>query len=587
MDDFDFEIDETGGTDSNSKLEKNSKNDNKNKKDKKSKKDKKNKKDKKAKDSNKKEKKVKNHKENDSDNAQSLEKIEDIQQEDVHDEEKIQEAKPVVGVLSQVSNSNINTDFEEDDEFEIIEEDEEHIRKKSNQRKQKMVRLVILAIIVLAVCSVGCFTFILKRAELDKFESILLDSQYDKAKTIYGNLMDSQRTTADTMIITKTTSIYGKYYKGGIDSKKAIEELKKLDKVSVNDIKEIDEMLALFDKILVSEKVYKQAQDTYEKGNLINAIKLFRKVIKEDAHYKKAQVGIKKAGSEYRKSCVEEAEKYAEEEDYDGAIKIMEKSMVVLVDDEQAMKQLQTYKSAKLSLEISDITDTVNVAVKNKKYVNAIKIVKDAIDVYGEDIRLTDMFASLQEDMYKEVNTYIESERYTVAVSILKSYVRIIDDDEKATDLIEKYSSKVDAGKFVANLKYSSEEGKSYKITDVADYKDAQGNRYESVIEVVGYKNLDKKGNIEFSNVKFKTLSGVIGYISDDEVNYYKTGKGIVRIYGDGKEIFKSKTVEIDSESQEISVDIAKYKTIKIAWEAADSKNAEPYGIVLGDFKVN
>ena len=98
---------------------------------------------------------------------------------------------------------------------------------------------------------------------------------------------------------------------------------------------------------------------------------------------------------------------------------------------------------------------------------------------------------------------------------------------------------------------------------------------------------MDKKGHIEFSNAKYKTLSGIIGYVSDTEVGYYKDGKGIVRIYGDGVEIFKSKTVSLESDNQEVAVNIAKYKTIKIAWEMVDTKKGAPYGIVLGDFKVN
>jgi hypothetical protein len=219
--------------------------------------------------------------------------------------------------------------------------------------------------------------------------------------------------------------------------------------------------------------------------------------------------------------------------------------------------------------------------------VNAIKVVHNAIGTYGEDIRLLEMLASLQESMYKEIDAYIESERYTIAMAMLKSYVRIIDEDDKAKALIEQYSSKIEKGHYISNMTPVASEGKFYKISDVADYKDIQGSKYETVIEVVGYKNLDKSGSFTVANKSYKKLTGILGYISDEDMTYYKNGKGVLKIYGDNKQLYKSPIMSISSDNVEISVDITGYKQIKFKWENADSKNSEAYGIVLGDLMVN
>ena len=132
-----------------------------------------------------------------------------------------------------------------------------------------------------------------------------------------------------------------------------------------------------------------------------------------------------------------------------------------------------------------------------------------------------------------------------------------------------------------------STEGKFYKISDVADYKDIQGSKYESVIEVVGYKNLDKTGSFTIENKSYKKLTGILGYISDEDMTYYQNGKGILKVYGDDKEIYKSSVISATSDNIELSVDITGYKNIKFKWENADSKNGDAYGIVLGDLMVN
>jgi tetratricopeptide (TPR) repeat protein len=398
--------------------------------------------------------------------------------------------------------------------------------------------------------------------------------------------MDSQLSQADIMIVDKANKIYEKYSKGAIKSDKAIEEITKLQTITENELSDIDDLLKLYKRIQFSEENFEKATKLYEENNLVEAITYFKKVIKEDSHYNTAQSQLKKVVGEYRTTRVEEAEKHAENEEYDKAILVMLDTLEILSDDEQSKKQLQTYKSAKLSLEISDIMDTVDVYSKKKEYVNAIKVVKKAVTTYGEDVRLLDMMSSLVDNMYKEVDNYIKSKRYTVAVTILKSYVRIVPDDEKAAGLITKYASNVDRGTYLSNIKWLATEGKSYKINDVANYIDAEGNKYESVVELAGYKNLDKTGSIVFDATNYKTLTGMVGYVNGEQIAYYKEGKGVIRIYGDNKQIFKSEVLSEEGKTQEIDLDISKYKQVKIAWSSADTKNIKTYGIVLGDISV-
>ena len=120
----------------------------------------------------------------------------------------------------------------------------------------------------------------------------------------------------------------------------------------------------------------------------------------------------------------------------------------------------------------------------------------------------------------------------------------------------------------------------------MANYTDAEGNKYESVVELAGYKNLDKTGSIVFDATNYKTLTGMVGYVNGEQIAYYKEGKGVIRIYGDNKQIFKSEVLSEEGKTQEIDLDISKYKQVKIAWSSADTKNIKTYGIVLGDISV-
>lgn len=478
-------------------------------------------------------------------------------------------------------------DFElgEDDDFEIIESDEEVNVQIDSDRKKRRIRLVAIAIVVLIVCSFGCYLFITQRAQLDKFDSALHENQYALAKNLYSELMDSQKSEADMIVESKVDEIYLRYYKGSINIEKAKEELDLLTAIKSGARDKIREMKRLFNVLVTSEENYAKGKECYDLGQLKNSIIYYGKVIPKDAHYKSAQNILKKISAEYRKEQIDIAEGYAKEEDYDSAIKIMYAYLKLLSKDQVAMKQLQAYKSAKLDLNISDIQDTVDVYVKKNNFVAAINIVKNAMTEYGEDERLVTQLASLKKSMYKEVNSYIESERYVTAVGILKKYIKIERDDEKATKLIEKYSNKVSSGVFLSKAKPKSEEGKSYVIDDLQDYKDANGQKYEDVLEVVGYRNLESKGNRVIENNGYTKLTGTIGYVSSKDIAYYKEGEGKIIISGDGKTLFTSEVMTEKSKNQSVDLDISSYKTITFAWEPADSKNVKMYSIVLGDFK--
>lgn len=496
-------------------------------------------------------------------------------QSDIHETLEVDEALD--------NDDNLDEDLDED--FEIIESDEEFSEEINSYRKRKRLKLVIIAILVLIVCSAGCYFFIQQRALLDKFDASLHDNQYTLAKNIYREFMDSQKSEADSMVAAKVEEIYSRYYKGAIDLKKAESELDSVSKIKSGAREEISNMRALFAVIVSSQENFEKGKEAYEAGELKKSIIYFGKVIQKDAKYKEAQNRLKKISAEYRKEQIAKAEEFANDEDYNSAIKIMYDYLKLIANDKIAQKQLQTYKSAKLDLYISDIEDTVDIYTKKNDYVGAIKIVKNAITEYGEDKRLTTLFTSLKKDMYKEVDSFIESGRYTTAVSILKNYLKVVNDDSKATELIKKYSNKVSSGVYLSKVKPKSQEGKSYVITELQDYKDANGEKYEDVLEVVGYRNLESSGNRVIENNGYTKLTGTVGYVSSKDIKYYKEGEGRVIIYGDGKKLFTSDIMTEKTKNQKVDLNIKGYKSIKFAWEPINAKNVKMYSIVLGDFK--
>ena len=141
------------------------------------------------------------------------------------------------------------------------------------------------------------------------------------------------------------------------------------------------------------------------------------------------------------------------------------------------------------------------------------------------------------------------------------------------------------SGVYLSKVKPKSQEGKSYVITELQDYKDANGQKYEDVLEVVGYRNLKSSGNRVIENNGYTKLTGTIGYVSSKDIKYYKEGEGRVIIYGDGKKLFTSDIMTEKTKNQKVDINIKGYKSIKFAWEPIDSKNVKMYSIVLGDFK--
>ena len=520
-------------------------------------------------------------------------KVRDEDREKVKIKDNTETKDDIIFESSDDIKSDIHEDSEIDDkekddsedDFEIIESDEEYNEQICTYRKNKRLKLVIISVIVLVLCSAGCYFFIQQRALLDKFDASLHDNQYNLAKTIYGEFMDSQKTEAELMVETKVDEIYNRYYKGTISLEKAEEELDLLSDIKSGARQKIRDMRVLFAVIVRSQGNYEKGKEAYEAGELKKSIIYYGKVIKQDAKYRDAQNNLKKISAEYRKGEIEKAEKYAADEDYNSAIKVMYGYLKLLANDKIAQRQLQTYKSAKLDLNISDIEDTVDLYTKKSDYVAAIKIVKNAITEYGEDKRLTSLFTSLKKELYKEVDNYIESGRYTTAVSILERYTKVIKDDSKATELINQYRKKVSSGVYLSKVKPKSKKGKSYVISELQNYKDASGQSYEDVLEVVGYRNLESSGSRVIENNGYTQLTGTIGYVSSKDIKYYKEGEGRIIISGDGKKLFTSEIMTEKSKNQKVNISIKEYKSITFAWEPADSKNVKMYSIVLGDFK--
>lgn len=483
------------------------------------------------------------------------------------------------------SEDNSDVVLGDDEDFEIIEDDDVVAEKIDRHRKKKRIKLTIISIVVLIVCSMGCYLFIDQRAQLDRFDASLHNNSYKEAIQLYNSLMDSQKSKADMMVESKVQDIYKTYYKGSLSIEKSLAELDKLAELDSGAKEKINKMKELFAILKESEKNFAKGQKAYEDDELKNSIIYYGKVIKKDTHYKAANTKLKKIATKYRKQEIARAQKCIDEDDdYDSAIKIMYDYLKLLSKDKVAIEQLQKYKSEKLNLSISDIEDSVDVKVKKQDYVGAIGIVKDAINEYGEDKRLVDMLPDLVENMYEQVEKYIKSDRYTTAVSTLKEYLNIVKTDEKASGLIKDYSSKVTKGKPLSSIKANAQEGKFYVIDELSEYKDANGNKYDDVVEVVGYRNLDTKGKLEYNNDGYSTLTGSIGYVNSKDIEYYKDGSGKIFISGDGKILFTSDEITATSKNQEVNIDIAKYKKITIEWKPINSSNIKMYNIVLGNF---
>ncbi|KGR90180.1 hypothetical protein CD30_13100 [Ureibacillus massiliensis 4400831 = CIP 108448 = CCUG 49529] len=260
---------------------------------------------------------------------------------------------------------------------------DDHAQEKEikwyNKKKNIVLSATILIIAILILSVV--FTF---NNPVSAFKSNISNNDYEEANKIYTEKIKGD-TEKENSILSyledEIANIQKSFIEGAIDYKVAttrLETIKKTNLVSSDISSAIREINNLND----SRIAFSNAEEFLKNNDFVNALKEYKKVIKEDTNYNKSQEQITNNEKKYKEQVLKDADSFAKNQDYEGALKIIKEALIIIPKDAELTAKDTVYQEAydkKLATERKQKMDELK--SKQELEVVGTKVVPDYFEI--------------------------------------------------------------------------------------------------------------------------------------------------------------------------------------------------------------
>ena len=229
----------------------------------------------------------------------------------------------------------------------------------------------IMVLLSLFVVQIGCALF----NKTARLESMINAEKYNEALDFYReNRDDIDKGDAVNVFESALDKMYKNYLNGKTDRRDIQEYINDLEKVQSDALDSYGEgILNDVNKVELSREAFLKAENAFKNSSYIEAISYYEQVIKDDTNYNDAQKQISECRESYKKQKISEAEKYAQKEDYLNAIKLLKDAVAIAGESDEINSLMNTYQT-----KFDDyIFNTAASLEKEAKYDEAIKLLSD------------------------------------------------------------------------------------------------------------------------------------------------------------------------------------------------------------------
>ena len=382
----------------------------------------------------------------------------------------------------------------------------------------KKILSILLIVTLLMSCFVSCSTpkstltmGMGLSEDIEKlFVSLEQEGFSEKTEKLYNKLVESDGKFGIASAGAKVAEKINSDYLGGVLTKQEAEEKREL----ILELKEkvyFDDREKQFDEACLSKEKYTEGLEKLEAGQYEAAIECFDEVSWSDCNHTDAK----------------------------------DKT-------EQAKTKIKEQK-------IADATKKVD----EKEYVDALQILEEVIDEYGEDKEIkallekceteyVDVTIKQAEEAFKKISTDWEK-----SVKIIKQAQQYFPDNEKLEKQIEKYEKYAPVSLF--SLNYYT-QGSYGDLSQSTNETDTMGNKYDKVFK--GYCDSgDDQSNTYDIGKKYNLFSGTYAVDMDSKGT---ASIGWIKIYGDGKLLWESGIITASTKPKKFTVDVTGVTDLKI-----------------------
>ena len=327
-----------------------------------------------------------------------------------------------------------------------------------------------------------------------------------------------------------------------------------------------------------SSEAFLNAESLYQSEDYSEAIKEYKKVIKEDDDYKEAQEKINNAEDKLYQMRMEQVKELAEEKNYDEAISTL-KDMLKDFDNDEINTLIDEYKQS--------FTDEILSYAKNyadeKDYYNAIVYLseinadKENYDFASVESKLSEYKQTFEDYALTQSVALVKEKKYDDAVSLLENALDAIPDNEKISKKLQEINN---TKPILLNTIKITNSDKFEQITDNA-VEDTIGNTYApgNLFEI--HESWGNGFGEFYLGKEYKKLTGVV---SPSDNCGDCTGR--LEIYSNDKMIY---SVKFNRKTTPVSVDVdvtnAEWLKIQVSYVETDDSSGSPYAL-LSDFQL-
>lgn len=310
-------------------------------------------------------------------------------------------------------------------------------RKMSKGKKVKVI-LITIAVIIVAI-AIALSVFFLTSPAYKVYKNMNSEN-YSEAIIDYNNGVEDNFIQELLMGITMKNydqKVVDRFSEGKLDYESAITALETLDEMNFDGIdNRINEVIIIKD----AETAFEKGNQYYENGDYENAIKEYLKISETNDNYDAAQTKLNEIYPKYISEITETVNEHIKDKKYENAISLLNTSLELLPDSVDA-SSLTTLKNSTLSEYKTSVVYSATELLNSSKYIEALEVIEKAIEIDdNEEFRNTKTTIETKyiESVKSDVQMMLDKKDYTKALATVNNALVILPQNKELTNLATK-----------------------------------------------------------------------------------------------------------------------------------------------------
>lgn len=438
----------------------------------------------------------------------------------------------------------------------------EAIAKAAKEKKKKLstgklIALIAAGVVLLAGIIAGVLALLHYLSPEQKALRALEEMDYTQTIELVQENPDLMESDLLAQVLTeRIAAIESDYIDYVISYDAAMEEMDHIRHTGVvNCHSAWYDAAAHIDLLESSRNNFAYAQNCFDKGDYMGAIYAYGQVSEDDSNYEEAQQMIEKSKQAYREWVLAEAESYAEDDNFDGAIECLNYGLYDLPNDQIFLDQIAQYESDKLDWQVNQVIEQAAYMADTGDLVGAIRFLREKMEVLPGLQEMYDNVVSMYNQATEaEVMRLYEQGLYLEADQLVKSALEL----EPDNGAYKEMQAMINEVKPVLLSEIKPDAGTVYEW-NLGDPVGANGDHYSKsynylqLIHRTG--NEGEKRSLKSEYVlagKYRRFTATIAAHADSTAE----GEGRIKIVADGNVLYTSPKFTNQTDVHTVDIDL-------------------------------